>query len=54
MAEGLMRIKGDHIVSELKEAGEIIPVRCGDKDKYLTRGELKEGMRALNQAKESN
>ena len=53
MGEGILRIEGNHIVSEIKETGEIIPTRISETDKYLTRAELKEGMIILNQAKES-
>lgn len=49
MAEGIMRIEDGHITSELKEMGEIIPIRLNEKEKAL----LKDAKRILEQPKDS-
>ena len=44
-----MRIEGDHIISTIKEEGDIIPIRLNSKEREL----LKDAKRILEQAKDS-
>ena len=49
MGEGVMRIEGDHIVSEVKDINEVIPIRLNEQEKAL----LKDAKRILEQPKDS-
>ena len=49
MAEGVLRIEGDHVVSTIKEEGDIIPIRLNEQEKVL----LRDAKKILEQPKDS-